>query len=137
MENLDARIENKMKALVRSWGLSRFSEGMAMQWLVRSLGRVAPSDADPLARLRSWVVMQLNGQRYPPGISHWQRGCPEYIPALRAQPVWDASAFPFIQTLERAFPVIKQELLALRDKRGFQPYRAPTWASTISVRTTL
>ncbi|GAB9467848.1 hypothetical protein Gpo141_00005183, partial [Globisporangium polare] len=49
-----ARVEARVTALVQSWGLSRFSEGMARQWLARSLSN--PSDnnnnaEDPLLRL--------------------------------------------------------------------------------------
>uniref|UniRef100_K3W7Q2 Aspartyl/asparaginy/proline hydroxylase domain-containing protein n=1 Tax=Globisporangium ultimum (strain ATCC 200006 / CBS 805.95 / DAOM BR144) TaxID=431595 RepID=K3W7Q2_GLOUD len=127
-----------MEALVHSWGMSRFSEGMAMQWLTRTFGGKSDhgsqqsDDADDsFMRLRKWILMQLNHQRVPDGMSHWQRGCPEMIPSLRAQPQWDCEAFPWIATLERMFPVIKEELLALKHKQGFQPYRAPTWASSI------
>lgn len=131
----DKRIEDKLHALVHSWGLSRFSEGMAMQWLTKSLGGLQAEDH--FERLRKWILMQLNHQRLPEGVSQWQRGCPEVIPSLRAKPVWDCGMFPWIPALEHAFPIIKEELLALRHKQGFQPYRAPTWASNISVRLSL
>lgn len=136
-----ARVERRLQALVRSWGLSRFSEQMAMQWLVRALGASAGdsdrgnNNEDELARLRTWLLQQLNGQRRPPDASPWQHGCPELLPALRAFPAWDCDALPWVRGLERAFPAIKRELLALRSQpRGFQPYRAPSWASDLSVR---
>lgn len=142
-------VEHRLLALVRSWGLSRFSEHVAAQWLTRTLassstasilanGAACPSsakDADALARLRAWLLLQLNGQRQPLGVPPWQRGCPELLPLLRAQPTWDPASLPCVAALERAFPAIKRELLALRSQpRGFQPYRAPSWASDLSVR---
>lgn len=126
-------VEEKLRALVRSWGVSTFSERIALQWLERFLG--SDKDCDDFRRLRKWIVLQLNQRRVPDDCSKWQRGCPEVIPLLRATPVWDCSEFPWVQTLESNYAVIKEELLALKDcsKSGFQPYRAPTWASDIHV----
>ncbi|TYZ65240.1 hypothetical protein PybrP1_012336 [[Pythium] brassicae (nom. inval.)] len=140
-------VERRLQALVRSWGLSRFSEHVAAQWLARALASspdaLASADtactsvdgADALARLRAWLLLQLNGQRLPPDVSPWQRGCPELLPLLRAQPTWTTARLPCVAALERAFPAIKRELLALRGQpRGFQPYRAPSWASDRSAK---
>jgi hypothetical protein len=125
------RVEAKLRALVRSWGLSRFSEEMAWQWLLKCLGDDGRGhgSADPMARVRKWILLQLNQQRHPPAISHWQRGSPELIPSLTSRAVWDCTAFPWVEKLEAAFPAIKAELLALKGQKGFQPYRAPSWAS--------
>ena len=64
-------------------------------------------------------------------ISPWQRGCPQIMPLLRASAFWDTSLFPWVTDVEAAFPQIRAELLSLRDaaRSGFQPYRAPAWAS--------
>ncbi|KAF4322824.1 hypothetical protein BBO99_00003821 [Phytophthora kernoviae] len=116
-ENLDElRVETKLREIVRSWGVSVFSERMALEWL--------------------WIVMQLNHRRIPEDCSPWQVGCPEVIPLLRATPVWDCREFPWVQTLEKNFADIKAELLALKDniKSGFQQYRAPSWASGITMK---
>lgn len=125
--------ERRLRALVHSWGVSRFSERVAVQWLQQSLGTEEGGGGD-LRRLRAWVVLQLNGQRRAADCSDWQAGCPEVAPLLRAAPVWDRRAFPWVRALEDNFAVIKAELLALRGKAAFQPYRAPTWASAITVR---
>lgn len=130
----DAQVERRLHELVRSWGLSRFSERVAMQWLQRSLSSSdLKCDGGDMLRLRKWVLMQLNHQRRAEGSSHWQTGCPEVIPLLRAAPVWDCRLLPWVRTLEDNFSVIKEELLSLRGKAVFQPYRAPTWASPINV----
>ncbi|RLN84048.1 hypothetical protein BBJ28_00008222 [Nothophytophthora sp. Chile5] len=136
------RVEEKLRELIRSWGLSRFSEGMALQWLLRSLGASPPGNngeedgGDDFCHLRKWIVLQLNRRHRAEGCSDWQMGCPEVIPRLKATAVWDCSAFPWVQTLEKNFLVIKEELLALKDSTtsGFQPYRAPSWASKINAK---
>ncbi|TMW60807.1 hypothetical protein Poli38472_000849 [Pythium oligandrum] len=131
--NGEDHVERKLRALLHSWGLSRFSEEMAWSWMRRYLGSSTENNAtsDDVERVRKWILMQLNHQRRPAEASSWQVGCPELIPCLRATPVWDCAMFAWIQRLESAFPVIKQELLALRGRSGFQPYRAPSWASDI------
>ncbi|DAZ96775.1 TPA: hypothetical protein N0F65_005773 [Lagenidium giganteum] len=133
MEDQDQKVEKKLKELVRSWGLSRFSEEMAWQWLQRVFSR--GDDKQDVERLTKWILVQLNQQspaQY--ASSPWQVGCPEVIPLLRARAVWDTACFPWVAELERAFSVIKAELLALKNAKGFQPYRAPTWASDLNAK---
>ncbi|KAI9996043.1 hypothetical protein PInf_013221 [Phytophthora infestans] len=127
-------IEEKLRVLVRSWGVSTFSERIALQWIERSLG--SDSDREAFRHLGKWIVLQLNQLRIPDDCSAWQVGCPELIPLLRAIPVWDCSEFPWVQTLERNFTVIKEELLSLKNSAtsAFQPYRAPSWASDIDAK---
>lgn len=126
--------EHKVTQLIQSWGLSRFSAQMARQWLMNSLGADDGREREDLKRLRKWLLLQLNRRQRPEILSEWQRGCPEIVPALRAMPRWDCQLFPWVQALEEAYPVIKEELLALKSQKGFQPYRAPSWASNIEVR---
>ncbi|EEY65521.1 aspartyl/Asparaginyl beta-hydroxylase, putative [Phytophthora infestans T30-4] len=127
-------IEEKLRVLVRSWGVSTFSERIALQWIERSLG--SDSDREAFRHLGKWIVLQLNQLRIPDDCSAWQVGCPQLIPLLRAIPVWDCSEFPWVQTLERNFTVIKEELLSLKNSAtsAFQPYRAPSWASDIDAK---
>jgi aspartate beta-hydroxylase len=129
MDTQEERIEAKIKELIRSWGLSKFSEGMATHWLMRSISE----ENMELERLQKWILMQLNHQRIPPNVSSWQIGCPEMIPQLESRALWDTNQFEWIDILEKAFPIIKEELLSLKDKKGFQPYRAPSWASDTNV----
>lgn len=58
-----------------------------------------------------------------------QKGCPDIIPGLRAKPWWDATEFPWMKHFEENYKVIRDELLALRSEKGFQPYRGPSWIS--------
>ncbi len=44
---------------------------------------------------------------------------------LRADPVWDTDQFPWVKALEAACPAVAKELLDLKGKSAFQPYRAP------------
>ncbi|OWZ17620.1 Aspartyl/Asparaginyl beta-hydroxylase [Phytophthora megakarya] len=129
-------IKVKLHELVRSWGVSTFSERIALQWLERCLG--SDDDCDVFCRLRKWLVLQLNQRRIPADCSHaqWQIGCPELIPLLRATPVWDCNEFPWVKTLESSAAVIKEELLSLKNRpqSTFQPYRAPSWASDVSAK---
>lgn len=39
-----------------------------------------------------------------------------------------------MKTFEDNFDIIKEELLALRSKKGFQPYRGPSWTSNIKAQ---
>ncbi|GLE10137.1 hypothetical protein PINS_up022132 [Pythium insidiosum] len=126
-------MEAKLRDVVRTWGLSRFSEEMAWQWIRKSFAEEDSETDGRYLRVHGWLRQQLNGLRSQPEHSPWQRGCPELLPSLRANAVWSCDAFPWIQRLEAAFPVIKAELLALKGQRGFQPYRAPSWASDINV----
>lgn len=127
------RMERKVTELIQSWGMSRFSAQMARQWLMNSLGADDGRERGDLGRLRKWLLLQLNSQQRPEILSEWQRGCSEIIPALRAMPRWDCQLFTWVRALEEAYPVIKEELLALKNQKGFQPYRAPSWASNIEV----
>ncbi|OQR87357.1 aspartyl/Asparaginyl beta-hydroxylase [Achlya hypogyna] len=121
-------LEAQLRELTRDWGLTPLGQNIAFLWLTKA----ATDATGGLSRLRKWAIMQLNRQRRPSGISPWQRGCPNLMPGLTTQPVWIAQRhelLPWIRTLEAAFPIIKEELLALKnDPSGFQPYRAPTWA---------
>ena len=87
-----------------------------------------PSSTGSMERVHGWLLSRLN-RKVPRGPSPWQRGCPEIIPKLAARALWDtrdAVRFPWIADLEAAFPVIREELLSLRGRGGFQPYRAPS-----------
>jgi len=123
-----------------------------MNWLKNEL--TAPDDA--CARVRQWMLMQMNGQRMPKaGVAPQQLGCPQLLPGLSARPVWTAEQLPWLAHVKAAFPAIKAELLALRGggsglgggggvggvgggggasdhRSGFQPYRAPSRAEQSS-----
>ncbi|POM58088.1 Aspartyl/Asparaginyl beta-hydroxylase [Phytophthora palmivora] len=131
---MDHIVEDKLRELVQSWGVSTFSERIALQWIERFVG--SDDDGGTFCHLRAWLVLQLNHRRVPSDCSPWQIGCPQVIPQLQARPVWHCSEFPWVRMLESNFAVIKEELLALKSKpqSGFQPYRAPSWTSDVNMK---
>jgi aspartate beta-hydroxylase len=42
---------------------------------------------------------------------------------------WDRKDFDWILKLEAKAPIIREELLKLRETTGFQPYRSPAYAN--------
>ena len=123
----DSQVEAAIEQLLQEeFGMSKFGRVMAMQFLRKQGG---PGDASgDMSRVYGWILDKLN-KRLPRGPSPWQKGCPEIVPKLEARPLWDTKdevRFPWIKALEEAFPVIREELLSLRGRGGFQPYRAPS-----------
>jgi len=118
----------RVRELVQTWGLATFGQNIALMWLKKA----GADRTGALARLRLWVLMQLNKQSIPSdgSMSSWQRGCPNIIPGLINKPIWRNihETFPWVKKLEDSFPIIRDELLKLKNVSGFQPYRAPTWA---------
>ena len=127
----DNNIENKIQTFFKRYALSGLGRAAAMHWIKKAF---EGNDKD-LARIRPYLLLLLNDKPSVIPISPWQKGCPEIIPKLRALATWDISLFNFTKKLEASFKDIKEELLSLKGlenvdgKRGFQPYRAPSWAS--------
>ena len=119
------RLEN---LLAEEFGLSPFKRAVAKQFIKKAF-----TDQDGAVHfncIREWLRKRLSNSRVQP-LSTFQRGCPQLFPKLRAKAFWDTKLFPFVKEFEASFPLIRQELLQLRDaeRSGFQPYRAPSWAS--------
>jgi len=126
------RVWGKLDAILQSYCLSDFGMVIAKRWL----RRIADPSLSEFGRLRPWVLMLLNGRLRAPPTSAWQSGCPELLPNLTAQPVWDRALFPWLANIEASSELIARELLALRGQQGFQPLRIPTWASKNAVDST-
>ena len=73
--------------------------------------------------------MRMNGSKLPKEYHPRQLGCPDLVPGLSLKPWWEREEIPWIAKLEAKFDIIKEELQALRDERGFQPYRSPAYAN--------
>jgi aspartate beta-hydroxylase len=56
-------------------------------------------------------------------------GCPDLVPGLSLKGWWDREEIAWIAKLEKYAPIIREELLALREQKGFQPYRSPAYAN--------
>ena len=127
----DNNIENKIQSFFKRYALSGLGRAAAMHWIKKAF----EGNDEDLARIRPYLLLLLNDKPSVIPISPWQKGCPEIIPKLRALATWDISLFNFTKKLEESFKDIKEELLSLKGlenvdgKRGFQPYRAPSWAS--------
>lgn len=115
----------RVEKVFREFCLSPLAMVAARKW-VREM-------ADPkntsLERLRDWLLLRINGRERATPLSTWQSGCPEILSGLRAQPVWDGAALEWLRPFEENASVIREELLALRNGRGFQPLKIPNWAS--------
>ncbi len=70
-------------------------------------------------RVREWLFMRMNGQRMPEKYHPRQLGCPDLVPGLSIKGWWEREEIPWIAKLESYAPVIREELLALRDQKGF------------------
>ena len=121
----DNKVWKRVEAVLAEYSLSNLGMAAAKKW-VRMMGD--PKN-EQLARIRQWLLMRVNGRKRAPPPSTWQSGCPEIFADLRAQPVWDAAAAEWLRPFEENFDAIRDELLALRSQRGFQPLKIPTWAS--------
>ena len=81
-------------------------------------------------RARNWLFMRLNGKPMPSVIHPRQLGCPDIVPGLTQKGWWQRSEVSWIAKLEANAALIREELMALRDQKGFQPYRSPAYAQT-------
>ena len=73
--------------------------------------------------------MRLNGKKLPEVYHPRQLGCPDLVPGLSLKAWWERSEFEWIGRLEAQADVIREELMALRESTGFQPYRSPAYAN--------
>lgn len=81
--------------------------------------------------LKKWILMKINHKSIPEVYDKMQLGCPDLVPGLRIKNFWEPEEFPWVQELIKNFDVIQNELLILRNGKGFQPYKSPKYASDI------
>jgi len=84
--------------------------------------------------VKQWVLMKINNKLLPPIYDKNQVGCPDLVPGLTIRSFWDPYKFDFINELMKNFEIIKEELINLREGKGFQPYKSPSYASDIKVK---
>ena len=128
VDEKSAELWKRVEGILADYALTRLGMAACKKWVLM-MGD--PKNAE-LARLRDWMLMRVNGRHRAPPQSPWQSGCPEIIGGLRAMPVWttaDLGDNNFLKPFEDNFAAIRDELLALRSQRGFQPLKLPTWAS--------
>jgi len=73
--------------------------------------------------------MRLNGHKVPAVHHPRQLGCPDLVPGLSLKGFWEREDFEWIAKLESKADIIREELIALRNEKGFQPYRSPAYSS--------
>ena len=78
--------------------------------------------------------MKINNKLLPSIYDKNQVGCPDLVPGLTIRSFWDPFKFDFIIELMKNFEIIKEELINLREGKGFQPYKSPSYASDIKVK---
>ena len=118
------KVMSAVDAFLAQFYLSKFSKQIALQYMKK----IAADPTDDNERVKKWLMRGMNKVvRAPDNCDDWQRGCPDKIPGIRAQPVWDTKDFDWVERIEENFNVILEELVALEglDVSGFQPYRAP------------
>jgi aspartate beta-hydroxylase len=120
-----AALWKRVEGVLAEYCLSKFAMVAARKWVKL----LADPANEQLARLRSWLLMRVNGRQRATPQSEWQSGCPEIFDGLRASPVWDTKLEEWLRPFEENADKIRAELLALRDQRGFQPLKIPNWAS--------
>ena len=115
----------KIEAVLADFSLSPLMVAASRKWI----RQMSDPSNEELSRLRQWMLMRVNGRERAKPLSEWQRGCPEIMAGLRAQPFWDRQQFEWLRPFEEHAAEIRAELLALRSQRGFQPLKIPNWAS--------
>jgi len=111
--------------VLAEYALSSLGMAAARKW-VRMM---ADPKREDLSRLRQWLLNRVNGRKRAPPPTPWQSGCPEIFAGLRAKPVWESNECEWLRPFEQNFAAIRDELLALRSQRGFQPLKLPSWTS--------
>eukprot|EP00904_Undaria_pinnatifida_P007064 jgi/Undpi1/3488/HiC_scaffold_16.g06860.m1 len=129
----EQRLRSRIDKFVAGYSLTPMGKAVAFNWITS----IGSDTTEEFTRVRRWLIGRLNAfgrQRsasgsatfpLPPGASQWQRGCPEIIPGLRSKAFWSREELPWVADFEKGFDNVRKELVALRGRGGFQPYRAP------------
>lgn len=129
MDPEKAKLMNKLDEFYQEYYLSEFQK-FAVGKFIKD--KISDPKEEKVDRLREWLIYKLNKKR-PPGHKD-QMGCPEIIPKLMAKPFYGKEDFPWIAEIEANYEKIKEEVIALRGEKGFQPYRGPSWISDIKAK---
>lgn len=116
----------KIDALLKEYYLTAF-QTLACKKFIKD--KVANPEDKTVSRCRDWMLMKLSGQSLPKNYHPRQLGCPDLVPGLSLRGFWDRKDFDWILKLEEKAPIIREELLKLRETTGFQPYRSPAYAN--------
>ncbi len=120
---------DKLKGLFSEYLLSDIQSLAAFKFIKDQFSQ----DNKETERLKKWVLMKINNKSIPEGAHQMQLGCPDLVPCLTVKNFWDAYSFDWVKTLAENISIIREELTSLRDRKGFQPYKSPNFASDIKV----
>ncbi len=134
--------ENDLKDFQNS-KLYKFLIDLFDEYLLTELQRLAAfkfikekftdTEGKDAVNLKKWLLLKVNGKIYPENAPKLQLGCSDLVPGLTIQPWWEPSQFKWIDSLLENFKVLQEELVALRENKGFQPYKCPKYVSNITV----
>ena len=112
---------DKLNKLFQEYLLSEMSSIAAFKFIKDKIC----GDNKDCPNLIKWVLMKINNKPFPDVYDKMQLGCPDIVPGLTIKNLWDPSKFPFVDELLKNFDIIKEELINLREQKGFQPYKSP------------
>ncbi|EKX52170.1 hypothetical protein GUITHDRAFT_102072 [Guillardia theta CCMP2712] len=125
-----SQLWQKVEKVFEEFHLSPFAMAAAKKWVKL----MADPSKTNLTRIRDWLLLRINNKHRAPPASRWQKGCPDLVPGLRALPFWDRGMpeMGWVREIEDHFEDVKEELLNLRGKKGFQPFRQPKWSTKLA-----
>ena len=127
MDEAQAKMWSKIELILDEYFLSAF-QTMAVKKFIQD--KVANKECLGVERARNWLFMRLNGRLMPAEYHPRQLGCPDLVPGLPLKGWWEREEISWIAKLEANAHIIREELLGLRDDKGFQPYRSPAYAQS-------
>jgi len=122
-----ASLVSRLEPFFDSYHLTPLQRAAAQKYIKDVIAD--PRHPDGL-RVRNWLKSQLCHRKVAP-MSPFQSGCSDLVPGLRALGWWERTDLPWLDRLEARVADIREELLALRETGGFQPYRSPSWTAGV------
>jgi aspartyl/asparaginyl beta-hydroxylase (cupin superfamily) len=127
--------EEAYEAATEEWEVDRESFQQILGTLIEK-GLLRPYEAGPTAPSRLALFQRAQEAGAPPLRSHFPlQKPPEFYPGLETREIHDRERFPWVATLEEAFPVIREEFDRLLGSASFSTvYRGQTttgeWAGS-------
>jgi hypothetical protein len=116
MDEAQVKLWGKIDEVLKDYLLNGFQK-LAVKKFIKD--KVGNPKCTAVERVREWLFMKMNGQRLPENYHPMQLGCPDLVPGLPLKGWWERGEIPWIAKLESYAPIIREELLSLRDKHGF------------------
>ena len=101
---------------MKEYHLTAF-QALAVKKFIKT--KIGNPDDKSVDRLRAWLFMRLNGHKLPEKYHPRQLGCPDLVPGLPLKGWWEREEIDWVSKLEANFDTIRDELIALREQKGF------------------